>query len=1076
MTGYQVTSYTEIAAQSHFSFLEGASSPEEIIHTAHALGYRGISISDRDSLSGIVRAYGAIREIEESERCLLKLLIGATINLIPSESSSYTENEALPLCSLIIHPTSVESYGNLSELLTLGKSRSQNGSTCLIIEDLENFQEGLCLTALPLWPLPKRDTSIEQLFVKLRKEIGALYEATRHRSVLFSLGLFRSFTHLADSFEKNVIRLARELSIPLVATNIPLSHSQERKPLQDILTCIRCGISIQKAGYLLNSNRERYLKSSDEMCHLFSDLPMAITRTNEILEAASQFSLDQLTYEYPHEVCPSQESPKDFLRRLTEEGAALRFPNGTPKRIQNLINHELALIHELQYEHYFLTCYDIVRFARSRRILCQGRGAAANSAVCYCLGITSVNPVEIDLLFARFISKERNEPPDIDIDFEHERREEVIQYIYEKYGRDRAALTCEVVTYRYRSAIRDVGKALGLPESIVDSLAKRSHRWTGSTISRSDIEALGLEHDSIAIRNTLLLAHQLLGFPRHLSQHVGGFIISEQPLSRIVPIRHATMAGRTIIEWNKDDIEELGILKIDILALGMLSCIRKAFEMINRQRLSHNESEIALHSLPREDRDVYTMIQQADTIGVFQIESRAQMSMLPRLRPQCFYDLVIEVAIVRPGPIQGNMVHPYLRRRQGKEKIIFPDSRVRAVLGKTLGVPIFQEQAMRLAIELADFTPGEAEKFRRSMAAWRRKESVVTQFVARIVQGMQSKGYSNEFIEQCCRQLRGFSEYGFPESHAASFALLVYASAWIKHYYPAEFAVALLNSQPMGFYSPAQIIDDAKRHGIRVLPVDVNYSSWDCTVSVLPQQDSPIQRNTIRLGLRMIKGVSESDGIVFSRAVNTYGKFTSLSDLWNKIRRIAPASSRRMLRKIASADGFRSLGLSQRDALWEIRSLRSTDAPLFEEIRGSTLQPFLPGLSREEATFQDYLSTGVSLRAHPIEFLRNIITKKGGISTRELHTMVEGALVCVAGSVLFRQRPGTAKGVVFITLEDEFGMTNLIISPELLQNHQPIILYSNIMFAEGQLRKIGPMTYISVKALASLDDASPCRY
>jgi error-prone DNA polymerase len=1065
--------YTEIAAFSHFSLLEGASSPEEIVHTANVLGYRGISITDRDSLSGVVRANSAAQEISESQERNFSLLIGATIDITSSTASPLMEEKPSALFSLIIHPTSIESYGNLSELLTLGKSRTKNGRCSLTIRDIEQFHEGLIFTVLPHQSSPKNYQSRDSQLRHLRDEVGELYDATRSRSSLFSLALFRSFTHLAASFERAIVKLSNDLRIPLVATNIPLAHSVERKPLHDILTCIRHGKTLQQAGFLLEPNRERHLKQLSEISRLFSDLPSAITRTEEIRVAASRFSLNQLTYEYPHEVCPPEEAPSMFLRRLTQEGALSRFPNGVPLRVQSLIDHELTLIHELKYEHYFLTCYDIVRFARSRSILCQGRGAAANSAVCYCLGITSVNPVEIDLLFARFISKERNEPPDIDIDFEHERREEVMQYIYEKYGRERAALTCEIVTYRYRSAIRDVGKAIGLPNSIVESLAKRSHRWTGGAISTDDLQELGLQDESTPIRNTLLLAEQLLGFPRHLSQHVGGFIISEKPLNRIVPIRHATMEGRTIIEWNKDDIEELGILKIDILALGMLSCIRKAFAMINHRRARQQRSEVALHSLPRDDAYVYEMIQRADTIGVFQIESRAQMSMLPRLRPRCFYDLVIEVAIVRPGPIQGNMVHPYLRRRQGKERVSFPDPRVRSILGKTLGVPIFQEQAMRLAIELADFSPGDAEKLRRAMAAWRRKESLVAEFVARITEGMRSKGYSDEFIEQCCRQLRGFSEYGFPESHAASFALLVYASAWIKRYYPAEFAAALINSQPMGFYPPAQILEDAKRHGVQILPIDVNYSSWNLTVlpshdaSDFAQQDS-LSPDTIRLGLRLIKGLSEGEGSSFPEAVRSYGKFVSMHDLWGKVRLVNPRITKEALKKVAAADGLRSLGLTQREALWEIHALPATPLPLLRDLRTPPSQPSLPGISREEATLQDYAATGVSLRAHPLEFLRSSILQQGGITTRDLRHLPEGAVVAVAGLVLFRQRPGTANGVIFLTLEDEWGMSNLIITSEVFANHQRTILHSDIIFARGKLQKIGPMTYISVTALTPL--------
>ncbi|RMG42126.1 MAG: error-prone DNA polymerase, partial [Candidatus Dadabacteria bacterium] len=718
---------------------------------------------------------------------------------------------------------------------------------------------------------------------------------------------------------------------------------------------------------------------------------------------------------------------------------------------------------------YFLACYDITEFARQKNILYQGRGAAANSAVCYVLGITAVDPEKIDLLFARFISKERNEPPDIDIDFEHERREEVIRYIYNKYGREFTALVSEVITYRHRSALRDTAKAFGFSVDTTNRLTSLLHSWTGYQITSQQLEELGLNKDSLALKHVFEISNQLLGFPRHLSQHSSGFIISKYPLSRIVPIGKSAMPGRTIIEWDKNDIEELAILKIDILALGMLTCIRKALTAINTERTKKGKKPLSLYSIPPEDPKVYDMICAADTIGVFQIESRAQMSMLPRLKPRSFYDLVIEVAIVRPGPIQGKMVHPYLKRRNSSEKVSYPDKNVEQILGKTLGVPIFQEQAMKLAIILAGFSPGEAEKLRRAMAAWKRNSDAIAAFEKRIISGMLSKGYSAEFAKSCVNQIKGFSEYGFPESHAASFALLVYISAWIKCYYPAEFAMALLNSQPMGFYAPSQIIQDAKRHGVKVLPVDINYSFWDSSI------ENSTGSKALRLGFRMVSGINKKDIIRLIKIRALFKFFESITELSREFAELGYELPRDTLIRLARADAFRSMGLNARKALWKIKALPKTFLPL-DSYWKNRPELFSPPLeSSYSLMLKDYQSTGLSLRAHPLEFLRAKLKKRGILSKKELlliNPENSRAPFFTAGIVICRQKPPTAKGVMFITLEDETGSVNLIVAPDVFKRYQRIIMSTDMIIAGGMLQKNGPLVYLNVFELRELDLAA----
>jgi error-prone DNA polymerase len=853
------------------------------------------------------------------------------------------------------------------------------------------------------------------------------------------------------------------LDISVVATNDVYYHTPERKPLQDALTCIRLGCTIQQAGFSLFQNGERFLKPADEMRRLFRNIPHAISRSQEITEIASQFSLSSLRYSYPDEICPEGRPAHEYLRECVLKGAEERYPRGIPPAVANAIKQELLLIRELEYEKYFLTCHDIVKYARSRDILCQGRGAAANSVVCFCLGITSVDPTAIDLLFARFVSKERQEPPDIDIDFEHERREEVIQYIYTKYGRDRAALAAEVVTYRARSAVREIGKVLGLSLEMVDRLAKSVHRWTDCAITADTLRELGLDPFDSTIQNTLALSSEIVGFPRHLSQHVGGFVICNDPLCEVVPIINASMRNRTIIEWDKNDIEELGMLKIDILALGMLTCIRKALELVNLNR----SEKLELYSIPAEDPAVYDMLCSSDTVGVFQVESRAQMSMLPRLRPRCFYDLVIEVALVRPGPIQGNMVHPYLRRRSGLEHPHYPDERVRRILGKTLGVPIFQEQAMRLAITLANFSPGEAERLRRAMAAWKSHKGVIQTFKEKIIKGMSENGYSIEFAETCINQIKGFSEYGFPESHAASFALLVYASAWLKRHYPGEFACALLNSQPMGFYAPAQIIRDAQQHGVTIMPIDANHSGWDTSISYC---DTKKEHPRLRLGLRLVLGLRRDHGEALRRSVESQGPCDSISSFWARDTGVSKST----LTTLARADVFGSLELNRRAAHWQIQELGHRPLPLdtFLKPREGSSPVALPESSMQREMFADYAMSGLSLRAHPMQFLRSYLNSRGAMTAEALcskYGIKKGAVLSAGGIAIIRQRPGTAKGVVFVTLEDETGSLNLIIRPNLFERYNKIIMTSSSLLATGKLERIGEVIYIDVSILESLD-------
>ncbi|MBO6949812.1 MAG: error-prone DNA polymerase [Rhodospirillales bacterium] len=1029
-------SYAELQVTSNFSFLMGASHPEELVETAHALGHDAIAVADRNTLAGVVRFHGAAVDIG------MRLIVGARLDFIDGPG-------------VLCFPEDKSAYARLSRMLSTGKRRAEKGHCHLYINDLLDHAEGQVIVALT----PDRanggvDDKFTDHLTKLREVFGGrLYLAVQHLARGDDGARIRALGLLADAMD-----------IPLVAAGDVLYHTPARRPLQDVLTCIREGCTIHQAGARLNANAERHLKSAGEMKRLFQDRPDAISNIKTIVERC-RFSLDELKYEYPSEPVPDGSTAQEELARLTWIGAANRYPDGIPGKVRYNIEHELNLIGKLNYAPYFLTVDDIVRFARSRGILCQGRGSAANSAVCYCLGITSVDPSVMDLLFERFVSAARNEPPDIDVDFEHERREEVIQYIYGKYGRERAALTAEVICYRSRSAVREVGKVMGMSMDTVDALSRAS-RWERGGIKEDNIREIGLDPSDRTLKQVIILSRQLSGFPRHLSQHVGGFVISEQPLHDIVPIENARMEDRTVIEWDKDDLDRLGILKIDVLGLGMLTCIRKAFDLIER----HYGASFDLATIPQEDPAVYDMLCEADSIGVFQVESRAQMSMLPRLKPRVFYDLVIEVAIVRPGPIQGDMVHPYLRRRNGEEKVSFPSRELEQVLGKTLGVPLFQEQAMKIAIVAAGFTPEDADRLRRAMATFKRT-GTINNFRDKMIRGMVRNGYDEDFAERCFKQIEGFGDYGFPESHAASFALLVYVSAWLKKHYPAAFACAILNAQPMGFYAPAQLVRDARDHGVEVRALDVNHSDWDCTL-----EDARAGR-ALRLGFRQAKGMREAD-VARLLAARDDG-YQTVRDAWRRAN-----LDRRALETMARADAWGSLGLDRRAALWQVRGLGETPLPLFafaetQTRPGSNAPPpewgiepdvDLPALGIGEEVMADYRHLRLSLRKHPCALLRDELAADGIVPNEKLSDMKDGAWVAVSGLVVVRQRPGTACGVIFATLEDETGVANVIVWPAIFERYRRDLLESRLLRVAGTLQKEGRVIHVVARHLLGLND------
>lgn len=1009
--------YAELHCRSNFSFLEGASHAEELATRAAELGYVALAITDRNSLAGVVRAHVAAKAAG------LNLVIGAEITPI----------DANPL---LLWAPNRRAYGRLARLLTIGRRAAPKGECHLAFNDLAGHADGLLAGVLA------------------RHAVGHLQ---RYRDLFGDRCYLVAELHRGPEDRRTLERflaLSKQNGVPLIAANDVHYHVKERRPLQDVLTAIRQGCTVAELGRHRFPNGERHLKTPAAMAELFAAAPEAIARTAEVAQRCT-FSLDELRYEYPLELSPPGVTPFQYLTRLSWEGAARRYHDGIPDKVRNLVAHELQLIEELRYEAYFLTVWDLVRFARSRDILCQGRGSAANSAVCYCLGVTSVDPDRIDLLFERFVSKEREEAPDIDVDFEHERREEVLQYLYEKYGRERAGLTAEVITYRPRSAVRDVGKALGLSLDRVDVLAKTlGHHEVEVAGLTERLAEVGLDPQSRAARQLLTLTTEILGFPRHLSQHVGGMVITQGPLCELVPIENAAMPDRTVVEWDKDDLDALGILKVDVLALGMLTAIRKCLDLI----AAHRGRALTLATIPAEDPAVYEMVGRADTIGVFQIESRAQMSMLPRLKPRCFYDLVIEVALVRPGPIQGDMVHPYLRRRCGQEKVEYPDDRIRAVLEKTLGVPLFQEQAMKLAVVAAGFTPGEADQLRRAMGAWRRR-GVMEKFQTKLIDGMQANGYTREFAQRVFRMIQGFGDYGFPESHAASFALLAYVSAWIKCYYPAEFAAGIINSQPMGFYGVAQLVADARKHGVEVRATDVNFSQWDCTLEPATANDSV----ALRLGLRLISGLprKHADLIVTERE---RAPFESLEDFIRRVSFLRP-----VLVKLARSSAFESLGLKRRQALW-FAMTAGPPLPLFEP-RDDEVPEALPAMTSLQEVLADYSAVGLTLREHPVQFLRPFLKKLDAIRASDLPSLPDACHVKVAGIVLLRQRPSTAKGVTFVTLEDETGMANLIIWQDVWERNRRVAYSAALLLAHGQLQR-DPASDVIHVVVAKLEDFS----
>ena len=1018
-----MSGYVELAVTSNYSFLEGASHPDELAGQAALLGHRAIAITDRNTLGGVVRAW------VEARKAGMRLIVGCRLDFRDRPS-------------VICLPTDKAAYHRLSRLLTLGKRRAPKGECWLDAADLAPHAEGQILIVLP--PDEADPDFTDQLIKDGQAFDGSCYLAGQHR-------------YRGDDAERLawLASIARRAGTPLVATNDVLYHAPERRVLHDVLACVRLKCTIDQAGRRLEAHAERHLKPADEMARLFRAYPDAIARTGEIADRC-RFDMKELKYEYPDEEGLEGRTVAEELVFRVEQGIRERYPDGVPDMVRKQVDHELALVADLKYEPYFLTVHDIVRFARTREppILCQGRGSAANSALCYCLTITEINPAEGNTLFERFLSRDRNEPPDIDVDFEHERREEVIQHIYQHYTRERAGLAATVICYRMRAALRDVGKVMGLSADAVAALNGTIWGWSEAGLPEHRVRELGLDPADKRLALTLMLAHELTGFPRHLSQHVGGFVITKGPLGDLVPISNAAMVDRTVIEWDKDDLDALGILKIDVLALGMLTCIRKAFDLIRQ----HHGGNWTLATIPQEVPGVYDMICEADTIGVFQIESRAQMSMLPRLKPRKFYDLVIEVAIVRPGPIQGDMVHPYLRRRDGKEKVSYPSEALRGVLEKTLGVPLFQEQAMRIAMVAAGFTGGEADALRRAMATFKHT-GTIGNFQARMVEGMVARGYEREFAERCFKQIEGFGNYGFPESHAASFALLVYVSSWIKWRHPDVFACALLNSQPMGFYAPAQIVRDARGHGVEVREIDVNFSDFHCTL------EPGGAYKPLRLGFRLIQGMTESeaDKLVAARAA---GPYRTPEDLAHRAR-----LDSRALDCLDKADAFRSLGLDRRAALWAIKGIETDRLPLFAALDGPLAEEApvaLPVMKPGEHVVADYATIGLSLKRHPVAFLREMLTARGILATEELGRTRDGRRLTIAGLVLVRQRPGTAKGTIFLTLEDETGIANIIVWHDQFEKYRRIVMSGSLVAVQGRLQREGIVQHLVAEHLIDL--------
>jgi error-prone DNA polymerase len=1024
--------YAELQCTSHFSFLRGASSCEELFDEAAQLGIEALAIIDRNSLAGIVRAH------EAAKATGVRLIVGCRLDLAEG-------------MSILVYPIDRPAYARLCRLLSLGKKRGGKAQCHLDWADVAAYSEGLIAILIP-------DEADESCALRLRR----LAEAFGDRAYL-ALTLRRRPNDALRLHELS--NLAARAGVPVVVTNDVLFHVPARRILQDVVTCIRHNCTIDDAGFRRERHADRYLKPPEEMARLFGRYPEALARTMDIA-ARCRFSLDELAYQYPEERTMPGLTPQQALEKLTFEGASARYPEGVPDKVVAILTHELRLIETLRYAPYFLTVNAIVRFARSQNILCQGRGSAANSAVCYVLGITSIDPERNDLLFERFVSEERREPPDIDVDFEHERREIVMQWVFDTYGRDHAALCSTVIRYRAKGALRDVGKALGLPEDLIKLLSSQVWGWSKEGIEPKHAEELNLNLSDRLLRLVMDLARELIGTPRHLSQHPGGFVLTHDRLDELVPIEPAAMKDRQVIEWDKDDIDALHFMKVDCLALGMLSCMKRGLDLL----AGHKGIRLDLATIPAEDPKTYAMIRKADTLGTFQIESRAQMAMLPRIKPRTFYDLVIEVAIVRPGPIQGDMVHPYLRRREGKENVIYPKPELEKVLGKTLGVPLFQEQAMRVAIACAGFTPSEADQLRRSMATFKHTGGV-SKFRDKLISGMIAHGYEREYAEQTFRQLEGFGSYGFPESHAASFALIAYASSWLKCHHPDVFCAALLNAQPMGFYAPAQIVRDARDHGVDVRPVCVNASRWDCTLEPTGEED----RFAVRLGLRMVRGLANADAaaIVSARVDEPYA---SIDDLWRRAG--IPSAS---LVQLAEADAFRpSLNLARRETLWAIKALRDEPLPLFAaaSAREAKTVPeldeppvMLRPMTAGSEVVEDYGHVGLTLRSHPVAFLRGDLRRQRIVTCTEAMQARDGCWLQTAGLVLVRQMPGSAKGVVFITIEDETGIANLVIWPKLYERQRRVILSAGMMAVHGRIQREGEVVHLVAHRVSDLSNA-----
>jgi error-prone DNA polymerase len=1019
-----MSSYAELHALSNFSFLRGASHPTELIAQAHALGYRALALTDECSLAGVVRAHEAQRKLSDQT---FKLIIGAEFRTVCG-------------LKLVLLAPSQRAYGQICQLITLGRRRSKKGEYHLTRQD---FQSNLD-DCLALWITPP-DAAPTQA--------SALAQAIWLRDFFPARGWMALELHrMGDDDERlaAALMLSRRSGLRVVASGDVHMHTRLRRPLQDVLTAVRHRCTVDAAGWHLHPNAERHLRTLQDLRSLY---PAALLDESAAIAERCDFSLSQLRYEYPPELVPTGRSASEHLRVLVEAGLKNRWPDGEPASVRDAIDRELTLIAELRYEHFFLTVHDVVEYARRENILCQGRGSAANSAVCYALGITEIDPARSQLLFERFISRERNEPPDIDVDFEHERREEVVQYLYNKYGRERAALAATVICYRTRSAVRDVGRALGIGDSEIDRLT-RLHVWWDppGEIQRKFAQAT-LQIEAARLQLMMQLVRELVGFPRHLSQHVGGFVISGEPLSALVPVENATMPDRTVIQWDKDDLESLGLLKVDVLALGMLTALHRCFDLIE----GYSGRKLRMQDIPPKDQATFDMICRAETIGVFQIESRAQMSMLPRLQPRNFYDLVIEVAIVRPGPIQGDMVHPYLLRRQDPSAVTYPSEQLEEVLKRTLGVPIFQEQVMQIAVVAADFTPGEADGLRRAMAAWKRRGGLEP-YRDRLMSGMARNGYAPQFAEQIYRQISGFGEYGFPESHAASFALLTYISSWLKCHEPAAFAAALINSQPMGFYAPAQITQEVRRQGVKVLPVDAACSHWDCTLE-------PAHAGTpaLRLGLRLVHGLkrADADRLVTERALQS---FTDIDELASRAK-----LSRAAVQALAAAGALQAFSPHRHDATWQALGVERLPG-LVANLSAHEVQPTLPVPTERQNVLADYRHLGLSTGRHPLALLRPQLIRKGFRSSLELQQLADGSRVRVGGLVTHMQQPATASGVVFASLEDETGIVNLILWPKVFAAQRRCALESSLLVVDGTLQRRERVAHVVARRLHDASD------